>query len=301
MSLVINSALEYLQLRLRIPPERMNLYTDKTIEEILQSEAAQGNQAAIQLATDMFTDPKQLVELFQLADPQNKFVILQAMTTNQREQVIPLLNVKDMLQGLQFFSQERLLELLEKIPMEELVKTVFQMFSQKQVIEFMPEEQLNKLLTSTDMDKDLLLTKLQEIPEVYIQQMLESVTGEQAQENAQSLAAQVGQLGDLQYKTALQNLDSTQKRELTLLITSTDEKLYEKFDAEAYTGFIGRERNKHDLIEAMEVIKPEHLQKMIGKLPDDLLSIVLTQVESEKFADKLINEFPELLARFIAG
>ncbi len=47
MSLVINSTLEYLQSRLNIPAARMQVYADKTIEQILEAEAAAGNQEAI--------------------------------------------------------------------------------------------------------------------------------------------------------------------------------------------------------------------------------------------------------------
>ena len=52
---------------------------------------------------------------------------------------------------------------------------------------------------------------------------------------------------------------------------------------------------------AGEVIKPEYLQKMITELPQDLLSVVVTQIDTEKFADALINKFPQLLAQFVAG
>ena len=40
---------------------------------------------------------------------------------------------------------------------------------------------------------------------------------------------------------------------------------------------------------------------MINELPQDLLSIVTTQIDTEKFADALITKFPELLAQFVAG
>lgn len=301
MSIVIESTLLYLQSRLGISDAKMQIYADKSIEEILQAEAAQGNQAAIQMAADMFTDPNQLIELFQLADPRNKLVIMNAMTSAQLEKLVPMLETNDMVQGLQFFSEDGLVELLKDIPMEELVKTVFEMFSEQQIIELMPEKQLDKLLVGTDMDKEMLLQNLKSIPEMYLQQILESVTGVEAEGDAAELVRQIGQLGDLNYKTAITNLQPTQKQELTLLLTSREPKLYEKFDADAYTHIIQRERNKDEMVKSMGVIKPEYLQKMMNKLPQDLLAVVTTQIDTEKFADALINKFPELLAKFVAG
>ena len=301
MSIVIESTLLYLQSRLGISDAKMQVYADKSVQEILQAEAAQGNQAAIQLAADMFTNPNQLIELFQLADPQNKLVIMNSMTSAQLEKLVPMLETNDMVQGLQFFSEDGLMNLLKDIPMEELVKTVFEMFSQQQVIELMPEKQLDKLLTGIDMDKDMLLQNLKSIPEMYLQQILESVTGVAAEGDAEELVRQISQLGDLNYKTAIMNLQPTQKQELTLSLTSREPKLYEKFDADAYTHMIQRERNKDEMVKSMGVIKPEYLQKMMNKLPQDLLAVVATQIDTEKFADALITKFPELLAKFVAG
>lgn len=302
MSLAISSTLEYLQMRLGISEAKMQIYADKSLEQILDAEAAQGNQAAIQIAADMFSDPNQLVELFQLADPENKLVIMQSMTSAQLEKLVPMLETDDLVEGLQFFTQDSLMDLLKEIPKEELVKTVFQMFSEQQIIENIPDKQLDKLLTSTDMDKEMLLQNLKSIPEMYLQQILESVTGEESKEsNANDLVNQIGQLGDMQYKHAIMNLQPTQKQELTLSLTSREPKLYEKFDTDAYTHIIAREREKDEIVKSFGVIKPEYLQKMIDKLPQDILAVVTTQIDTDKFADSLINKFPEVLAKFIAG
>ena len=302
MSLAISSTLEYLQMRLGISEAKMQIYADKSLEQILDAEAAQGNQAAIQMAADMFSDPNQLVELFQLADPENKLVIMQSMTSAQLEKLVPMLETDDLVEGLQFFTQDSLMDLLKEIPKEELVKTVFQMFSEQQIIENMPDKQLDKLLTSTDMDKEMLLQNLKSIPEMYLQQILESVTGEESKEsNANDLVNQIGRLGDMQYKHAIMNLQPTQKQELTLSLTSREPKLYEKFDTDAYTHIIAREREKDEIVKSFGVIKPEYLQKMIDKLPQDILAVVTTQIDTDKFADSLINKFPEVLAKLIAG
>lgn len=138
---------------------------------------------------------------------------MQSMTSAQLEKLVPMLETDDLVEGLQFFTQDSLMDLLKEIPKEELVKTVFQMFSEQQIIENMPDKQLDKLLTSTDMDKEMLLQNLKSIPEMYLQQILESVTGEESKEsNANDLVNQIGQLGDMQYKHAIMNLQPTQNK-----------------------------------------------------------------------------------------
>ena len=224
------------------------------------------------------------------------------MTSAQLEKILPMLEKDDLVQGLRYFTMDSLMKMLEKIPKEELLKTVFQLFSERQVIELLPEKQLDKVLTGVDMDKELVLKNLKSIPETYLRQMIESITGQESKEaNSAELINTISSFGDLDYKNAIRNLDITQKRNLTLLITSTDNKYYMNFDSDAYTHLIARDREKEDTVKAMGVIKPEYLEKMLTSLPPDLLQIVCTQIDTEKFADALITKFPELLAKLIAN
>lgn len=301
MSITINTDLAYIQSKLNISTSKMETYQNKSIEEIIQTEAAEGNQAAIQLAADMFTNVSQLVELFQLADPENKLAIMSEMTGSQLEKLVPMLETNDLVIGLNYFTQDTLLDLVKDIPKEELVKMVFQLFSQQQVINFMPEEQMDKLLTGTDMNKQMLLNNLERLPEIYLQQVYESVSGKEASGTAKEMVAQIGQLGDLDYKNAIKNLQPTQKKELTYMLANQETKLFEKFDTDAYTKIINREREKDEMVKGMSVIRPEYLQKMISELPQDLLAVVTTQIDTDKFADALINKFPELLAQIVAS
>lgn len=301
MSIRIETDLAYIQSRLNISASKMELYKEKTLEEIIEAEAAEGNQAAIQMAADMFTNVSQLIELFQLADPDNKLAIMTGMSSSQLENIVPLLEKNDLVEGLNYFTQDALLDLLKKIPKEELINVVLELFSQQEIIEYMPEEQLDKLLTGLDMDKSMLLNNLQMLPEIYLQQIYESVSGEEADGNSGEMIAQISQLGDLDYRNAIQNLQPAQKKLLSYKLVNQENKFFETFDTDAYTKIINRERDKEELVKGMRVIRPEYLQKMITELPQDLLSVVTTQVDTEKFADALINKYPEIIAKIVAG
>lgn len=85
MSISIDATQEYLRSKLGLNLTKILEYQNKSIKEIIEAEAAQGNQAAIQLAADMFTNPTLLIELFQLSDPKNKLVIMRQMTSAARK------------------------------------------------------------------------------------------------------------------------------------------------------------------------------------------------------------------------
>lgn len=302
MSIVIDTNLAYLQNRLNLSAEKLELYQGKTIDEVLEAEASAGNPLAIELANELLTDVNLLIEIFKLADPNNKFVILMNMDEQQLRQFLPLMEHNDLVQGLMYFTQDKLLNMLEAIPPEQLVETVLQLFSQEEVIKLVPEEELDKILTYHDLDKNKVLQHLKSIPPEYIAQMLESVTGEAVEDKSQlDMIKQVGNLNPLEYKDALTSLQPTQKQELTLSLTKENPELYQLIDPRAYTNMIDTHKQKPEIVKAMTVIEDEEIIKMLGQLPHDLMSIVITQLDTEVFADHLMKKNPEIIADLIAG
>ena len=302
MSIVIDTNLAYVQNRLNLSAEKLELYQGKTIDEVLEAEASAGNPLAIELANELLTDVNLLIEIFKLADPNNKFVILMNMDEQQLRQFLPLMEHNDLVQGLMYFTQDKLLNMLEEIPPEQLVETVLQLFSQEEVIKLVPEEELDKILTYHDLDKNKVLQHLKSIPPEYIAQMLESVTGEAVEDKSQlDMIKQVGNLNPLEYKDALTSLQPTQKQELTLSLTKENPELYQLIDPRAYTNMIDTHKQKPEIVKAMTVIEDEEIIKMLGQLPHDLMSIVITQLDTEVFADHLMKKNPEIIADLFAG
>lgn len=301
MSLVIDSSLEYLQNILHISKVTFEeKYANMSVDEIIEAEAAQGNQQAIELAQELTTNTSLVMELFDLADTNNKYMILREMSAQQLQTFLPEMEESDLLQGLYFFTEDKLMKMLEALPAEQLVNTVFQMFSKEEIVQLLPEEQLDKFLTSHDIDKNKILKHMQSIPEEYVAQVLEQITGE-AQEGQDSidLAKKFGELNPLEYQDALKAFQPTQKQQLVLSLGKEHEEWFQLFDADAYTKVINREKQQPEVVKAMSVIDPEYIQNMITELPNDLLSIVITQIDTEKFADILMNQFPEVMAEII--
>ena len=132
--------------------------------------------------------------------------------------------------------------------------------------------------------------------------MIQSVTGQEVQSgDSIDLVNQIGEFNPLQYKDALTSMQPTQKQQLTLSLAHEHPELYQLFSPEAYTNMIHAQKQKPDIVKAMAVIEPEEKIKMLEELPNDLLSVVITQIDARDFADTLINRFPEVLAEIIAS
>jgi len=299
--LVIDSNLSYLQRVLNIDPIKFQqCYSTSSIDEILEAEAACGNQKAIELAKELTTNVNLVMELFDLADTNNKYQILRQMSEQELFVFLPEMDDNDLLQGLYFFTQDKLLKMMEELPSDQLVNAVFEMFSKEQIVQLMPEEQLDKFLTSTEIDKNKILKHIQSIPPEYVAQVLEQITGEAVKDmDSIDLSKKFGELNPLEYKDALRAFQPTQKQQLVLSLGKEHNEWFQLFDARAYTKVINREKQQPEVVKAMSAIDPEYIENMIKELPEDLLSVVITQIDTEKFADILMNQFPEVMARIV--
>ncbi len=302
MSIAIDADLAYLQTRLHISSTKFQqVYANMSLKEILMAEAAEGNQEAIKLANELLNNTSLIMELFNLADPNNKYEILSEMTAQQLRVFLPIMEEKDLVQGLYYFSEDKLMSMLEDVPPEQLVNVVFQMFSKEEVVRLLPDEQLDKFLTSTDIDKNKILKHMQSIPEEYLMQILENITGksEDSEQTSYDLTKKIGELNPLEFKDALQGLQPTQKQQLVLSLGKEHSEWFQLFDADAYTKMIYNHKQKPDMVKSMAVLEPDQIIKMNEELPNDLLATVITQMDTEPFAETLMDKMPELIAKFL--
>jgi Mg/Co/Ni transporter MgtE len=301
MSIVIDTDMTLVMQRLHISEAKMkDVYANKSLEEIVEKEAEEGNQAAVAFAHELFTTPRMLVKIFQLADPQNKITFLKEMNSSQLHELLPKLEEDDLNQGLNFFDMNKLMDMLEKLPPEQLVKTVFQLFSEEEIMKYLPEEQLDKFLENPDVDKYQIMNNLALIPQEYLAQMYEAVSGEDCEKmGSKELMQKIGELNPLQFMDAVQAMQPAAKQKVTLGIAHSRQELYQNFDPHAYTNMIKTYKYQPDVVKGMEVLEPEEKMKMLKQLPDDFLAIVITQMDAKVFAEQLINKHPKLLAQAI--
>ena len=129
MSLVIDANMKLFAERMNITSSRMiQDYGLKTVDEIIEAEAAQGNSQAVKYAQEMYGSPAKLINIFNLTDVENKFVLLHNMNSETREKILPMLESDDLVMGLYFFTQDKLLDMLSEVDIEELVNVVMGAF-----------------------------------------------------------------------------------------------------------------------------------------------------------------------------
>lgn len=314
MGITINTDLYLLCSMFNISMKKLsNEYSGMTVEQIMQKEAEQGNTAAARFDSAVLSDPVKLIELFELNDPGNKYAILNNMNQDDLENLLPLLNDKDLIQGLQFFNKDKLLNLMGNLPQEQILNLTLNMFSQEHLMQLLPDEQINNVLMSNDLDKDMEMQYLKTLPPQIMALMLESATGQSVMDSsnvnmdgtynldAKNLYNQLTVLPDDKFQEAMLSIPPQTKRDFVLKLTKENPKLYQSINPQALLGVIDEKKDKQDIIRYANVLKTDSLVKMVKQLPKELTAVVLTQLDTNIFANKLLSGFKNILSQIIAG
>ena len=296
----IDTNIFHLQSILNISNHRMRDYASSTVDEILQAEAAQGNTNALSYARKLYNNSDEVIELFKLFDPENKFTLISSMTSQERDKILPLLEPEDMVLGMQFFTKDKLLTLLQDIEPEEMVKLMLNAFGLEDIMLMMPEDELQNFFANREVKKEEVAKYLKTLPPELMQQLMESLTGQPSfQVDSTSVINQITSLGDKDYEAVMASIDPFILRQIIFSMSSDEPKYLQLFDNEVYTDML-KTLMKPDIIKPMIVLEKETLMDMLLELDEQYLSIVMVQVDTQMFAEYLMKDCQSLLEEIIA-
>lgn len=298
MPITLNTDQYHFMTRLNITTSRMSQYADKSVDEIIETEAENGNTVAKDYGRRLFGNANELIETFKLDEPTNKYNIIQQMSGEQREKVLEMLDSEDMVMGLNFFTQEKLEQMLGKVSISEAASVALEAYPLQQIISMFPEEELEGFFMNAEIPKEAFTAQLKSLDPELLVQMMEGLTGQSVtQSDAEKLVGQMTALPDKQFKEFMASIDPEVQQSIIFKMAADDKNVLLHFSTQAYTDMV-TQLQKPDLVKSMIALDEESLERMTMQLPEDLFSIVATQIDTKQFAKFLIDRCPDLLEKF---
>ena len=298
MTISLNTDQYYLQNQLNISTSRMRNYADMSIDDIIEAEAESGNTVAKDYGRKLFGNVDELIQTFQLDDPTNKYNIINQMSAEQRNKVLDLLDAEDMVIGLNFFTQEKLEQMLGKVSVAESANVAIEAFPMEQLIKMIPEEELEQFFMSSEVRKNDVTAQLSNLDPELLIQMTEGMTGQAADSNDVSkLLAQIRSLPDKQFKETMASMEPEIQQNIIFQMANEDKDTLLNFSNQTFTNMVSK-LQKPDMVKSMIALDSDSLQIMTKQLPEDLFSIVATQVDTKQLAKLLIDRCPDVLEKF---
>ena len=292
----LNLDLNYFTQYFEISTQRLNEYASKSIEEIMELELEQGNDYAALISSAM-QNPQKLAKLLQLMDPKNRYLIIRNLSENDLEKLIPYLEQDDLLWGLRYFRVDKIIEMLNKLPTEELMSVVLQRFTLKDIFLLMPTEEMDKFFENEKVERKDVMKHFEALDPSELERILVEQFGSVMKEkNQEEQLKFMESLKDDDFTKMLQGMKKQDKIDLMVSLCKEKPKLLEEINPECLTNPM-RTMEKHDILQCMSVLDPEFLIPMVEELPPDLLQVVATQIDPIVFAQVLIDEFPDVLSK----
>lgn len=296
MPVVLDTNMKLFAERMNISSSRMiQDYGLKTVDEIIEAEAAQGNTQAINYAREMYNSPAKLIKIFKLTDVENKFVIIHNMDDRTRQMILPLLDKEDLVMGLYFFTQDKLLEMLKEVDIEELVNVVLGAFALEDIVMMFTEDDLAAFFQNEKLEKYDVIEQLKSMPPEVMIKFVEGVTGRPSDEtNPMDLIKSIESLPIDKYRDFMSAIDPDVQRQLTFQLTKTKPEYLQLFENNTYINMLST-LMKPEMVKPMIALEKESIVNMITELPEDLMSIVGAQIDTQVFAEFLLDDRLDLL------
>lgn len=254
-------------------------------------------------------DPQQLIKLFNLDDPNNRYILLKLLGRNYLEKLTQKMDKKSMLLVMQFFTVDKLLTMLNKLPKTKLLEMLLQVFSKEEMLKMMPEKYMDKFLTNNEIKKEDMMKSLQNLPPDVLSKMIESVTGKPSQnlnssmskdQQTAAMLQELGAMSEENFKKALVSMDKKNKINLIMDLTEKDKNKWDLFPKEAFISTI-ETMPKDMMLMSMQALQPEDMINMINVLPDEMLTQSLTLLNPEIFATQMLQDNTDLLAQLLVA
>ena len=286
--------------------------SNKAIDKYTEAHAAKGTPQANKAENTQDTkgvsnfkrkenlDYEQLIEELKLNLPENKFAILMMMPTSELYRLMELLGKEHLLNGLKFFTKEKLLGLISNLPKKDLLKMLFYMFTdKKQLIENLPTKELHRFLSSNKIEKGHFMKIFEMLPKETLSTIAGYLTGQKCDKMTRTnLLEKIEPFKKYQLVNGIKKLDEKTLRSFVTTLTDSFPKLYNEF-SHASLFNVSAKFARTDLVESMNVIDNSKIMDMLTELPNNLLALTVSQIDPDVFAHILLNNHKDLLASLV--
>ncbi len=281
-----------------IPISRIPQYANKDLEEIMELEAQQGNDKAKNYE-EILSDPDKLYDIFKLSNVENKYIILQNMSEDDLDKMLPLLKDDDLIKGLKFFTEEKLMAMCQELPTEVLANMMLEKFNMTDILSLMQEDAMDVFLKQPDVDRKFSQNYFESLDgETFKKLMMKYVGPEYGEKSQKEGLDYLNNLDNSKYQQLILSLDRNDKMGMIDGIVSQDTDLIYLFKNDDLVAPMGL-LQKEDKIKLMGNLDKEFMIPMIEELPLDLTQIVLTQIDSGELSELLARDFQDILSSVV--
>ncbi len=269
-------------------------YANKDFEEIMRLEASEGNKKAENYES-ILSEPRKILEIFNLSSLENKFIILQNLNEDDLDSLLPLLNNDQLCMGLDFFTDDKLLAMTKELPIEVLVGMIFEKFQLTDVLDLMEDSAMDTFLKESQVKREYMQSYFESMKETELQGLMQRTKKESYDDKSkEDILSEMSQMKNNEYQSFVTSFGKKDTMNLICGVCEQDEDLLLLFRPDDLVEPMNL-LMKGDKIKMLNGLDQEFLIPMVQELPIDLTQIVLTQIDPMDFAKTLSSDYMDAL------
>ncbi|MDD3593749.1 MAG: hypothetical protein PHX18_03875 [Candidatus Gastranaerophilales bacterium] len=239
----------------------------------------------------------QLVKDLNLNDPKVRYQLIKMMKSSDVSYLLKLLQKKHLLLGMKFFTKEKLAKILGSIPQEEMIKVLKNMYTNKQIMEMLPEATLKRFLASDKIEKKNVMEYLKQLNPQELNKMYEEATGQRMNtSNKSDMLKQIEALKPEKFLEAIQSLPKKHLVGLSAHLLKEQPELFKEIPTDRLSECFEKSL-KGDMIQGMAALDKELLVNIAQGLPPQLIQQVVTMIDPKDLANVLLENCTDLLGK----
>ena len=287
--------LSYLSKYYNIGEKDLEKYRYKSISQIMETEAEHGNQRAAEFLMRITSNPNELVKVFRLFEPKNRYLILLNMNKDDLMSMMEFLDPAELILGLSIFNRDILVDLMKNLDPEALTKVVLNKMDINKFLKVIPEEYMDEFFASDKLNKNILIKAMEEVDEEQLQKMMENFTGQPCYDNRDNILKKVDDMDEYNFKRCILSSEVKGKQQIIANVIKEKPDLFQEFSVDAMVHpFTNME--KEEILKSLTVLETKDMLPMVEDLPQDIMALVATQINPEIFAQILTKNFSDVIA-----
>lgn len=241
------------------------------------------------------TSASELIKIFSLTEPSNKLKVLSNLNYSQQLALIDLLNPEAKVLGMKLYSKDKILNMLFETSKKDISKVLMGAMPMKKIFQLIPEEFLNRFILSDKLDKDNFRKAFQKFSPEQLTKFMENLIG--IPMKGKSKPDMLKMLEKVPLKVLQPNLLTIKPEQKVLLISKMMEADNDLFDVFS-KGQLLMPLDKIDKEQALtgfNNLDTNLVGNMLTQLPDELMPLLLTMVDSDALANTLLNKYPDII------
>jgi hypothetical protein len=176
------------------------------------------------------------------------------MAEGDLDELLPYLSQEQLARGLQFFTEEKLIEMCKELPMEELLIMMFEKFCMMDILVLMDDDSMDEFIMQPEVERKYAQTYFESLDEKMLQEiMVQAFGADFRNKDRDEYLKYLEDLEDDDYKRFLTSMEREQKMLLINGIVEQEPNLSLLFKPD-------------DVVKPMEKLMKEDKIKMMTKL-----------------------------------